>query len=124
MNISELINAIVDAKKIKAQLAVQEKELNAKISDYEADLMKLMSEAGTYRAASDHGHTVNMVQKDVPTVVDWNEFYKYVAETQQFEFLQKRLSTPAFKERWTAGETVPGVQATQLWDLSVTTSRS
>lgn len=124
MNISELINSIVEAKKAKAQLAVQEKELNAQISNYEADLMKLMSEAGTYRAASDQGHTVNMTQKDVPTVVDWPAFYNYVAETQQFEFLQKRLSTPAFKERWTAGEIVPGVQATQLWDLSVTTSRS
>jgi hypothetical protein len=123
MNISELINKIVAAKQEKAQLAVQEKELNGLISQYEGDLMQLMAEAGTYRASSDVGHTVNMVQKDVPTVTDWPAFYHYVAETQQFEFLQKRLSTPAFKERWTAGETVPGVAATQIWDLSVTTKR-
>lgn len=124
MNISELINKIVETKKAKAQLAAKEKELSGQLATLESDLMKLMSEAGTYRASSDQGHTVNMSQKDVPTVTDWPTFYAYVAETQQFEFLQKRLSTPAFKERWTAGETVPGVQATQLWDLSVTTSRS
>jgi hypothetical protein len=123
MNISELINLIVDAKKEKAQLAAHEKELNQKISSYESDLMKLMSEAGTYRASSNLGHTVNLVQKDVPTVTDWPSFYRFIAETEQFEFLQKRLSTPAFKERWQAGETVPGVAASQVWDVSVTTSR-
>lgn len=123
MNISDLINKIVEVKKAKSELATQEKKLNGELATLEADLMKLMSEAGTYRASSNVGHTVNMSQKDVPTVTDWPAFYQFVAEQEAFEFLQKRLSLPAFKERWGAGETVPGVQATQIWDLSVTTSR-
>jgi hypothetical protein len=45
-----------------------------------------------------------------PTVHNWELFYGYVLENKAFELLQKRLSSPAIREHWEAGEVIPGVQ--------------
>jgi len=33
--------------------------------------------------------------------------------------LHKRLSSTAFRERWEAGEAIPGTEASEVWELTV-----
>jgi len=33
--------------------------------------------------------------------------------------LHKRLSSTAFRERWEAGEAIPGTSTSEVWELSV-----
>lgn len=122
--ISDLINQWVEAKKERADLAAQDKILIKKQAQLEADIMKLMSEAGTFRAASDAGHTVNMRKQSMPTVTDWATFYDYVSQTKEFDLLQKRLAITAFRDRWNAGTAIPGVESADVWDLSIHTQRT
>lgn len=123
MHIDELINQYVAIKTKRAELAQQDKELSQQASKLQADIMHAMSEAGTYKAATAEGHSVSMVKKTHPAITDWNEFYKYVAETGNFELLQKRLSAPAFRERWDTGTPIPGAGSTEVWELSISQSR-
>lgn len=124
MNLSEMIDAFVDLKRQRADLAAQDKVLSQRQTVLEGDIMQAMAEAGTYRAASEHGHTCNLQKKTHPAVVNWEEFYAYVAETGSFDLLQKRLSAPAFRDRWNEGAAIPGAGSSEVWDLSITTARS
>lgn len=123
MNISDLINSLVDIRKQKSDLAAEIKALTEKETSLESDIMHAMTEAGTFRAASDVGHTVNMAKKVHPAIVDWNDFYAYVAETKNFDLIQKRLSGPAFRDRWEQGVAIPGASSSEVWELSITQSR-
>ena len=52
---------------------------------------------------------VSVGSKPVPQVVDWSKLYKHIKKTGEFDLLGRKASTAAVKERWEAGEEVPGV---------------
>jgi hypothetical protein len=118
MNINDLINTYVETKALKESLNEQVKTCNEKMASTQADIMEQMATAGITKAASDKA---SCTMRDVahPAIEEWSAFYKHVAATGQFELLHKRLSSTAFKERWEAGEVVPGTSSTKLWELSV-----
>lgn len=118
MNINDLINKFVEVKALKESLNEQVKECNEKLAAIEADIMEQMSNAGITQAASDKA-SCTMRQATHPAIDDWSAFYDYVRANGAFELLHKRLSSAAFKERWEAGEEVPGTTKTSLWELSV-----
>ena len=123
MNLSELINMMVDIQNERKALSEKDSTLSKQQTQLEADIMHAMTEAGTMKAASDTGHSVTMAKKLHPTIVDWTQFYEYVTKTNSFDLLHKRLSSTAFKDRWDAGEIIPGSTTAEVWGLSVTKSR-
>jgi len=123
MNLSELINQLVEVKRQRSDIASQDSELSKQASQLEADIMHLMSEVGTTKAATETGHSVVMAKKSVPVITDWDAFYSYVQQTKSFDLLHKRLSTTAFKDRAENGEQIPGSSITELWGITLTQSR-
>lgn len=63
---------------------------------------------------------VQVVVKQKPAVKDWEALYAFISKTKSWEFLQRRLGEAAVKDRWEAGKTVPGVEATPVVDVSIT----
>ena len=118
ITLADLIDAFVIEKNKRDDLQEQVKECTRRMTALEGDIMMQMSEAGISQAGSDKANCF-MRQTKQPSIVDWNAFYGYVAETKQFELLHKRLSSTAFKERWDAGESIPGTTATEVWDLRI-----
>jgi len=123
MNLSDLINQMIDFKNEKARLEQQVKDVQKQIAQLESDIMHAMNEAGTTKAASEAGHSATMKKSLQPTITDWDQFYAYVTSTKNFDLLQKRLSSTAFRDRWEAGEEIPGSSSVELWGLTVTQSR-
>jgi hypothetical protein len=123
MNLTELIDQLVEVKRKRADISQQDIELSHKAAQLESDIMHLMSEVGTTKAASESGHSVTMSKKIVPSITDWDAFYEYVQQTKSFDLLHKRLSTTAFKDRAENGEQIPGSSMTELWGISLTQSR-
>lgn len=117
-NIKDLIDDYVSTKNEREALSETIKEKTTKLGRLEGDIMKLMSEAGLSQAASDKASCTMKLSKH-PAIKDWQQFYAYVANTGQFELLHKRLSSTAFRERWEAGEVIPGTEASDLWELTV-----
>jgi hypothetical protein len=124
MNISELIEEIVKVKSQRSSLSLMDAEMAKKLHVLEKDLMQAMNMAGTVKAASDSGHSCKMEQKPYPAIVDWNAFYEFVSKTNSYDLLHKRLSNTAFRDRWAAGEEIPGTSQSQVWELTVTKSRT
>lgn len=118
MNIKDLIDMYVETKNAREELSAQVKEKTEKLTRLEGDIMALMSDAGITKAASDKVSCTMRMSKH-PAIDDWQAFYGYVAETSQFELLHKRLSSTAFRERWEAGEVIPGTSVSEVWELTV-----
>jgi hypothetical protein len=123
MNLTELIEQLVEIRRKRTDIASQDSELSKQASQLEADIMHLMSEVGTTKAATETGHSVVMAKKSVPVITDWDAFYSYVQQTKSFDLLHKRLSTTAFKDRAENGEQIPGSSITELWGITLTQSR-
>lgn len=65
------------------------------------------------------GYSFVVVNKEVPTIKDWDAVLAYVGQTGRFDFLQKRLAEKAVTdtENW---HTLPGIQRFNALKLSVT----
>ena len=124
MNISELIDEIVRVKADREKLNSDASELTKTLAVLEKDLMEAMASAGTTKAASNAGHSCKMEQKVYPAIKDWTAFYDYVTRTNSFDLLHKRLSNTAFRDRWAAGEEIPGTSSSSIWEVAITKSRS
>lgn len=62
---------------------------------------------------------VTITTKSVAQVKDWEKFYEFVQTTGEFDLMQKRVSDAAVKERWEAGDSVPGVEPYSFKTLSI-----
>lgn len=124
MNISELIDEILHVKEQRAELTAQDGDLAKKLRALEKDLMEAMNIAGTTKAASETGHSCKMEKKSYPAIEDWNAFYAYVSDTKSYDLMHKRLSNTAFRDRWAAGEQIPGTKSSEIWEITVTKSRT
>lgn len=118
MNLNDLINDYVETKNKREDLSEEIKGFTEKLARLEGDIMSQMSHAGLVTAASDKA-SCDMKEAKHPAIKDWNVFYQYVAETKQFELLHKRLASAAFRERWEAGEKIPGTEVSTVWELRV-----
>lgn len=118
MNIKDLIDKYVEIKARREALSEDVRKCTADLAGLEKDIMDLMSHAGITQAASDKA-SLSMKLVRHPAIDDWQAFYGYVAKTKQFELLHKRLSSTAFRERWEAGESIPGTSTSDVWELSV-----
>lgn len=124
MKLDELIYKLVECKTQKTYHLARAKEIESDIAKLEGDIMKTLAAAGTVKAATQEGHSVTMSIKEHPTITNWSEFYEHVAMTNDFDLLQKRLSSTAFRERWNKNEVIPGTSTIQIPELSLHTARN
>lgn len=55
-----------------------------------------------------------------PKVVDWDKVYAFILKTKEFDLLERRMGKVAFRERYEAGVKIPGTEAYEEIDLSLT----
>lgn len=94
-------------KRLEQQRAVD--DLRAQEREIEDELISTLGKDRLNKAAGKLA-SVSVQRKTVPSVVDWDKFYKYVKKENAFELLQKRVNISAARERWDDGEDLPGVE--------------
>lgn len=102
------------SKKVDA-LKTQEAQLRAKII---AQLRDVDLASGSGRIA-----TGSITTSKEARMLDWNEFWQWAVEHDARDVIQKRVSITAIRERWEAGVEVPGLEAVEVADLSLTKRR-
>lgn len=65
-------------------------------------------------------YRAQIVQKEVPTLKDWDAFTSYVAKSGRWDLLHKRVSNKPVSDMWEEGEEVPGVEKFRTVDVSIT----
>lgn len=53
-----------------------------------------------------------------PAVTDWQAFWKFIKDMDDMSLFEKRPGRAAIKERWEAGQTIPGVEKFPVYKLS------
>ena len=56
----------------------------------------------------------------VAQVEDWDKLHAYIVKKKAWELLQRRVSDSAARERWEAGESIPGVKPFKVINVSTT----
>lgn len=111
--LSELSQALFSAKAEKKKLMDQVTELNEEIRDYEHRIWQCMEADDLLKFTTPQG-TIYISPQVVPRVVDWDQFYAYIKETEAFHMLERRPSRAAFRELHEAHKAVPGVEAVEF----------
>lgn len=109
LNINQLIEKRAENKYAMDELNAQLKELRETQNHLDVLLLKKMDAEGLSRTANTQA-SVSINEDTVPDVIDWEELYQYVTDTQDFSLIQRRVSSTAYKELLKLGESVPGLQ--------------
>jgi hypothetical protein len=111
--INELINELADARESINSLDEKRKGFVQKKMDLESRLVAVMEDQGIDRTANDRA-TISVKTETMPSAEDWDQIYKHILATEQFELLHRRLSAQAFREILALGQAVPGVRSTDV----------
>ena len=111
--INELINELADARESINSLDEKRKGFVQKKMDLESRLVAVMEDQGIDRTANDRA-TISVKTESMPSAEDWDQIYKHILATEQFELLHRRLSAQAFREILALGQAVPGVRSTDV----------
>ena len=111
--LDELMNALVTTRTEIRSLQQEEKALKVHQNDLESEIMWKMEEQGLDQIANDKC-TISKKKEVVPTVEDWDEVYKHILSTEQFELLHRRMSASAYRELLSLDMELPGVKPTDV----------
>jgi hypothetical protein len=112
-NINELINELADARESINALDVKRKEFTRQKEDLESKLVAVMEDQGIDRTANDRA-TISVKTETMPSAEDWDQIYRHILSTEQFELLHRRLSAQAFREVLSLGQSIPGIRSTEV----------
>lgn len=95
------------------------KEREAEIREHIIDNLSKSEDTG----AAGLRYRAQIVMKEVAKVEydgGWTKLWAYIQQTGRFDLLQKRLGEKAVAETWAAGESIPGVEAMKIPEVSIT----
>jgi hypothetical protein len=64
--------------------------------------------------------SASITRSVVPHVKDWPLVYKFIEKTKAWDLMERRMNKTAFRDRLTEGVKIPGVEAFEMVDLSLT----
>lgn len=95
---------------LKAQYDEADGALKAQLQHIEGELLRILNESGMDSAKTPAG-TFYKQEEITPTGADWDTLYRWIAENDAFEALEKRIKKTFVKEYMAAhdGGIPPGV---------------
>lgn len=125
--IPESMGAVADEYALTKNFRLAMEKVVEPVKDRESELRdhmirnleKSRGEGGDTGAAG-RMYRVQIKDKEIPKVNDWNRFWGFIAEYQRFDLLQKRTSDKAVMDMVEAGQMPPGVETVLIPDVSVT----
>ena len=125
-HLPDLINQYIS---VRAQRLILDKEA-ASIKEVEDELQKTIVakfREGDITAQGASNGLVKMtevVEPVVNTPEDWDVFREYIVEHDAWELIHKRVTVTSVRERWEAGEEIPGIGRMTKYKLSVSGVKS
>jgi hypothetical protein len=124
MKLNELgqgIDSLYALRERRLDIEKQVKEMKQQEYELRNQILMALGESGLAKASGQLA-TASIRVSTIPVVEDWDSVYKYVAENDRFDLLQKRLSTVAWRDLAESGTLVPGTASVEDTDISLTKS--
>lgn len=119
--LGKAIDALFDKKQELSKLVNDPKITKTKgeVTELEEHVFALLRKQKALGGAGTKAK-VTITESNVPVVQDWDNFYRHIQETGDFDLLGRSLKVPAVRERWDDHKEVPGVGVFVKTKLSVT----
>ena len=105
---AEIVARMVAIRDERRKISSHDKELIEEYRPLEMELIVRLDEQGMEKASTAAG-TASINETVLPQVVDWDEFYEWIKETDSFYMLQKRPAAAAYRELQDSGQEVAGI---------------
>jgi hypothetical protein len=119
-NIGQMIDALYETREERLELertANMLKKVEAQLSN---DIVKSLSDVDLKAGRGDRAN-FSFKKEEVPNVTNWPVLFKFVATTNEFGLLQKRISIPVWKSFKEENELIiPGTEVFELTKVSLT----
>lgn len=113
-----LIDELYQLREQRLLLTRQADELKAQETALRGQIMATMQTAGLTGGRGQLA-TAGLKTNTVPTVRDWAALHQYIIANDAWDLMQQRVSSTACAARWLRQEVVPGVEAFEVADLSL-----
>jgi len=97
------------------------KELKAEEMKLREEILDTLAISGLEKA-SGHLATAGVKTSIIPITTNWIDIHSWIRDNDRFDLLQKRLSVLAWRELYDTGVLIPGTEAVEDVDLSLTKS--
>jgi hypothetical protein len=118
MNIGAAIDKLYELRNEKANYTTKIREIEEEYKEVEYNLLAFLNEQELSTAKSKLA-SATVSTSLVPSVTDWDAFYKYILETEALFLLERRPSVTAYRDLLQAGETIPGTEPFTKTTLSL-----
>lgn len=106
--VGAMMDRLFQIRSQKRELEEEIKALNEEWEGIEARLLMQMDEQGSTRVANTQG-TAILSETLVPQVEDWESFIHWARDNDALHMIQRRVSSPAYREIIESGQSVPGL---------------
>ena len=117
-HLPDLIDAYISIRAQRLQLDKEAAAIKVTEDDLNKVIIAKMREGGMTALGAVNG-VVKLKEYAEPDPQDWDQIRDYIVEHDAWELVHKRITTSAVKERWDAGETIPGIGSKTLYKLTV-----
>lgn len=121
------LGACIDlAYELREKRLSRQREVEAELAEMKADEKALKDHIiNTFTKSEIDGAKGSVCSASItrvvyPKVTDWDKVYAYILKTKEFDLLEKRMGKLAFRERYDSGVKIPGTEAYEDVDLSLT----
>lgn len=122
IELSELGNTIDSLYRIREErLSIEKrvKELKSNEMDLRNQILEALEASGLRKASGDVA-TCGIKVSTIPLVTDWDQVFSYIKDHDRFDLVQKRISVLAWRSTYEEGEMIPGTEAVEDVDVSLT----
>lgn len=108
--LGDIVDRIYNIRARRLELEDEVKELRAQQSSLEQEFIEKAAEQNI-TSAKGHSASASVTTSIVPSVHDWDDFYKFIKDHNYFHLLEKRPSVGGCRELFEKELDIPGVEA-------------
>lgn len=118
--ITDKMHAVREAKR---ELQEQLKAIDEEYNQLELQLIEASDDQGTDRGAGALA-TYTVLERVVPQVENWDEFYDYISDNKYYHLLERRPSVTGCRELFESKGVIPGVQKFKKRTINLRTKQT
>jgi hypothetical protein len=120
-DLGSAIDALYALREMRLGYERKAKELKAEETEARNAILATLEESGL-KKASGQTATCGIKTSIIPIVTDWDDVFTYIKDHDRFDLVQKRISVLAWRETYENEGLIPGTEAVEDVDISLTKS--
>jgi hypothetical protein len=120
-DLGSAIDALYNLREMRLGYERKAKELKQQETEARNAILATLEASGLQKASGQQA-TCGIKTSIIPLVTDWDDIFTYIKDHDRFDLIQKRISVLAWRETYENEGLIPGTEAVEDVDISLTKS--